>query len=171
MHKKRLRPTSWERNRPRLPVAILVATEQPEAERSLKIDGSCYCGAVRFEAEASPDAAVICHCSDCQRFSGSAFRISIGVSKESFKLLAGVPKTFIKTAASGSRRIQAFCADCGTALYATAVEGHGTNFYNIRAGTVSQRSAFRPTKQIWVDSSVNWLKEIDTFKAWPGEIR
>lgn len=40
----------------------------------MKIDGRCHCGYITFEAEADPDKAGICHCTDCQSLSGSAFR-------------------------------------------------------------------------------------------------
>ena len=40
----------------------------------MKIDGSCHCGRIRYEAEVDPAKVVICHCTDCQTLSGSAFR-------------------------------------------------------------------------------------------------
>jgi hypothetical protein len=40
----------------------------------MKIDGHCHCGEITFEAEVDPDALNICHCTDCQTLSGSAFR-------------------------------------------------------------------------------------------------
>jgi hypothetical protein len=112
----------------------------------MKVDGSCYCGEIRFEAEAEVDSASICHCTDYQRFSGAAFRISVAVPIDKFRIFQGIPREYIKTAASGARRIQAFCGECGTALYATALENAKT--FNIRAGTLSQREMFVPAKQI-----------------------
>lgn len=40
----------------------------------MKIDGACHCGDIRFEAEVDPGKVLICHCSDCQTLSGSAYR-------------------------------------------------------------------------------------------------
>ncbi len=44
----------------------------------MKIDGHCYCGEITFEAEVDPNGLNICHCTDCQTLSGSAFRINPG---------------------------------------------------------------------------------------------
>jgi hypothetical protein len=64
----------------------------------MKIDGHCHCGEVVFEAEVDPGAVNICHCTDCQTLSGSAFRVNIPAPAEHFVLLSGTPKTYIKTA-------------------------------------------------------------------------
>src|ERR1043166_1654207 len=51
----------------------------------MKIDGGCHCGFITYEAEADPEKVSICHCTDCQRLSGSAFRASIPAPSDSFK--------------------------------------------------------------------------------------
>ena len=84
----------------------------------MKIDGGCHCGQISYEAEIDPDTVGLCHCTDCQTFSGSAFRIGVPAAEGSFEITRGAPKTYIKTAESGGKRIQAFCAECGTALAA-----------------------------------------------------
>ena len=124
----------------------------------MKVDGSCYCGSIAFEAEVDPAKTSICYCTDCQRLSGTAYRVSANAAGDCFQITRGKPKEFVKVAASGSRRIQAFCADCGTALYATAVEGDRS--YNIRIGTLSQRAQLVPVKQIWCDSALPWLEKM-----------
>ena len=43
----------------------------------MKIDGQCSCGAIKIEGEADPERTQICHCTDCQTSTGTAFRISI----------------------------------------------------------------------------------------------
>src|SRR5262245_3235990 len=103
----------------------------------MKIDGGCHCGKIRYEAEIDPGKVTICHCTDCQTLSGSAFRTVVPAPKEGFRLLAGKPKVYIKTADSGNKRVQAFCADCGSPIYSSAVEDPPV--YSIRLGTASQR--------------------------------
>ena len=44
----------------------------------MKIDGGCLCGAVRYSGEAEPLFAGVCHCRDCQKFTGSAFGAMVG---------------------------------------------------------------------------------------------
>ena len=87
----------------------------------MKVDGHCHCGEITFEAEVDPDAVNICHCTDCQTLSGTAFRINIPAPAEHFVLLSGTPKRYIKTAESGNKRLHAFCGNCGTPIYACAV--------------------------------------------------
>jgi hypothetical protein len=95
----------------------------------MKIDGSCHCGEITFEADVDPDALHICHCTDCQTLSGSAFRANIPAPAEHFVLLSGTPKTYIKTAESGNKRLHAFCGTCGTPIYSSAVEIHRAMAY------------------------------------------
>jgi hypothetical protein len=122
----------------------------------MKIDGGCHCGFVTYEAEADPDKVSICHCTDCQRLSGSAFRTSIPAQDSNFKLLSGQPTEYIKIGDSGAKRVQGFCAKCGSPIYATA-PGAGPKVYNIRVGTVRQRDQLAPKRQIWMRSKQGWL--------------
>src|SRR5712664_1918964 len=87
----------------------------------MKIEGCCHCGKISYEAEINPDYVIICHCTDCQTISGSPYRVTVPVKTENFKL-RGQPKTYVKTAASGNKRVLAFCADCGSAIYSTSLE-------------------------------------------------
>jgi hypothetical protein len=86
----------------------------------MKIDGGCHCGYITYAAEADPERTTICHCTDCQRLSGSAFRVVVRVPGDTFKVTAGEPTIYVKTAESGARRVQGFCPRCGTPIYSTA---------------------------------------------------
>ena len=130
----------------------------------MKIDGGCHCGYITYEADADPDKTSICHCTDCQTLTGTAFRVSIPAPDSSFKILSGEPKAYVKTAESGAKRVQAFCPRCGSPIYATA-PGDGPKVYNIRVGTVRQRDQLAPKKQIWSRSQQHWLADIP---ALPG---
>ena len=136
----------------------------------MKIDGHCHCGEITFEAEVDPDALNICHCTDCQTLSGTAFRVNIPASAEHFVLLSGTPKTYIKTAESGNRRLHAFCGNCGTPIYACAVDNPQS--YGLRIGAITQRAAFSPKRQGWRRSALHWVDALAavpaTEKGWPG---
>ncbi len=123
----------------------------------MKVDGGCHCGAIRFEAEIDPETVGICHCTDCQRLSGSAYRVSVPAPRATFKLL-GAPRTYVKTADSGNKRVHAFCGDCGTPIYACAINDPPT--YSLRVGNISQRAALKPKRQIWCRSSLPWSMDI-----------
>jgi hypothetical protein len=128
----------------------------------MKIDGGCHCGNITYVAEIDPDTVGICHCTDCQTLSGTAFRTSVPAAKEAFNLLTGQPKIYVKTAESGAKRAQAFCPECGTPIYAAAASD--PQVFNIRVGTVRQRAELRPTAQGWCRSALNWVNDLQSIK-------
>jgi hypothetical protein len=126
----------------------------------MKIDGACHCGAIAIEAEADPDKVQICHCTDCQSSTGTAFRISVPVAGATFKL-TGQPTVYIKTtAASGKPRAQAFCGRCSSPIYSTTVGDGVQPSYMIRVGILRQRDQLMPSKQIWWRSARPWVTEL-----------
>ncbi len=129
----------------------------------MKVDGSCSCGAIKVEGEADPARVQICHCTDCQTGTGSAFRVSIAVPGASFKM-TGQPKIYIKTAAdSGKPRAQAFCGTCGSPIYSTTVGEGQQASYNLRVGILRQRDQLSPRRQQWWRSARPWVTTLDTL--------
>ncbi len=126
----------------------------------MRIDGSCHCGFIKIEGEADPEKTQICHCTDCQTGTGSAFRISIPVPGASFKM-TGRPTTYVKTTAdSGVPRVQAFCPKCGSPIYSTT-QGEGVQpSYTVRVGILSQRDQLAPRRQQWFRSARPWVTEL-----------
>jgi hypothetical protein len=100
---------------------------------------------------------------DCQRLSGSAFRTVVRVAGDTFKIIAGDPTIYVKTAESGARRVQGFCPRCGTPIYSTA-EGDEPKLYSIRVGTVRQRAALVPKVQIWTRSQLRWVTDLASVR-------
>ena len=120
----------------------------------MKVDGACHCGGITFEAEIDPEKVTICHCTDCQTLSGAPFRASVPVAADQFKVLSGEPARYVKVADSGNKRVQGFCPNCGTPVYATALEN--PTLYMLRLGAVRQREDLVPKRQIWTDSQQAW---------------
>jgi len=120
----------------------------------MNISGQCHCGAISFTALVDPGKALVCHCSDCQQFSGGPFRAVLPTPVAQVQL-KGQPKHYVKLAASGNRRAQAFCAECGTQLYATEADTPKT--LNLRLGCVNERAQLPPQVQIWCQSAMPWL--------------
>lgn len=125
----------------------------------MKVHGSCHCGAIRFEADADPQKTGMCHCTDCQSLTGSAFSLFLQVPKEQFRLTSGEPKIYVKTAESGNRRAQAFCPNCGTRLWASADE-KDPPIFNLRMGAIRERSELPPRMQVWCRSALPWINDI-----------
>jgi hypothetical protein len=126
----------------------------------MKIDGACACGAIRIEGEADPEKTQICHCTDCQTGTASAFRVSIPVPGATFKM-TGTPTVYVKrTAESGNPRVQTFCPTCGTPIYSTTL-GEGVQpSYTVRVGLLRQRDQFIPRRQNWFRSAQSWVTNI-----------
>lgn len=120
----------------------------------MHITGRCHCGSISFTAEIDPAQVVLCHCSDCQVLSGAPFRAIVSAPMASF-VLCGSPETCLRTAASGNRRAQVFCPDCGAPLFARAAEHPSTVV--IRLGCVDQRALLKPSRQVWQHSAMPWL--------------
>jgi hypothetical protein len=127
----------------------------------MKIDGRCHCGNITFEAEVDPATVVICHCTDCQTLSGSAFRTVVPTKEGSFRLLSGTPKVYVKTGESGNKREQTFCPDCGSPIYSGPL-GDGAKVVSLRVGTIRQRDQMVPTDQYWFRSAQAWLSALPT---------
>jgi hypothetical protein len=130
----------------------------------MRVDGSCHCGQVTFQAEVDPENVLVCHCTDCQTLSGTAFRVVVYAEPGTFKLLTGQPKTYVKTAESGNRRVQGFCGNCGTSLYAHALAGEPhirPPIVGLRIGALRQRAELAPKVQHWTRSRLPWVPKID----------
>jgi hypothetical protein len=124
----------------------------------MRIDGGCHCGFITYQGEADPTKAGICHCTDCQALTGTAYRVSVPVDGATFKL-SGTPTVYVKTADSGNKREQAFCPRCGSPIYA-ASPGPEPRTYSIRLGTVRQRRELAPKLQIWTQSKLDWVDDL-----------
>lgn len=134
---------------------------------SMRVHGHCHCGAVRYEADVDPARTAICHCTDCQQLTGSAYRVSVSAQDGSFRLLAGQPRIYIKRGDQGTRRAQAFCADCGSPLYtydADRPEGIG-----LRVGCIDERQALVPRRQKWCRSALGWTQSLSGLPGVDGE--
>jgi len=130
----------------------------------MKIDGGCHCGFITYEAEIDPEKVIVCHCTDCQTLSGTAYRTVVFVDDSAFKLLSGELKTYVKTADSGARRAQRFCPECGSHILAAPAE-EGPATYGLRVGTIRQRRALNPSAQYWCRSKLGWVNDLGSLKA------
>ena len=128
----------------------------------MQVHGVCHCGSIEYEAQVEPAQVGLCHCTDCQTLSGSAFTIFAPVPKQAFKLTKGRPRIYVKTAESGARRAQAFCADCGTRIYASAELD--PQRLNLRVGAMRERAQLRPRVQLWCRSAFPWVMSLGSVE-------
>lgn len=132
----------------------------------MKIEGGCHCGAIAYTAEVDPKDVIVCHCTDCQTLSGSAFRTVAFARKSSFALTKGEPRIYVKRADSGRDREQTFCPACGTPIYSSPVAADlgADPFIGIRAGSIKQRAELPPQAQAWCGSAQPWIGGIAGLK-------
>ena len=130
----------------------------------MKVQGSCHCGQITYEAEVDPDTVRLCNCTDCQMLTGTGFRVSVLAPKATFRLLTGQPKVYVKTADSGTRRRHAFCGDCGTPVHSSA-DSDDPRTYSLRVGCLDKRAQLPPKKRLWCRSALAWAQDISAVPA------
>ena len=129
----------------------------------MHIDGQCHCGSIAYEADIDASRVFICHCEDCQNFSGSAFRVRIIMPSAKFKITSGTPRTYTKIAASGAERVMHFCGNCGTHIYGSASDGAST-MVSLSAGTTRQKASLTPVAQVWCQSRLPWVTDLENIR-------
>lgn len=103
--------------------------------------GGCACGRVRYEADGEPLFAVLCHCRDCQRASGTGHVPVMGVGRAGFRV-RGEPRSFTARGGSGKAAIRHFCPDCGSLLFGTPEVA--ADVVTIYVGSLDDPSRFAP---------------------------
>jgi hypothetical protein len=92
----------------------------------MEIDGQCHCGRVTYRAEIDPAKVSICHCTDCQNLTGSAYRVTVICSAEQIRMTGAPAKIYAKTGDNGRTRFQHFCEGCGSPLFTSGKGGRTT---------------------------------------------
>ncbi len=121
----------------------------------IDVNGTCHCGKIKINARVKKSKIRACHCTDCQKFSGAPLR-AIAIASHDKISIKGTPTEYVKIGDSGNKRIQAFCPDCGTQLFATNMD---KTSFNIRTGFLDQRSDLEPNQHVFTTSSMTWFKK------------
>ena len=122
------------------------------AEANLPLTGGCNCGAVRFEVTEPFVAAVYCHCTRCQRRTGTAASANGRTVPGSFRIVAGEDRLRSWKPETGAEKF--FCGDCGSALFsATAGDPPGVG---VRLGAVDGDPGIRPSAHQYVAYAAAW---------------
>lgn len=129
------------------------------------LTGGCLCGRVRYEYTGKPEGATYCHCPDCRRTTGGAFNIGVRMRTAGLKIVSGCVKGYTKTASSGNLITREFCPECGSPLF-TRSPAH-PQFVYVKAGSIDDPAAVKPTHQIWTDLAVPWAYIPDNLPKFP----
>lgn len=142
-----------------------------------KLEGRCTCGAVRYRLESAPMFVHCCHCTECQRQTGSAFVINAMIETDRVTLLAGEPKAVDTPTESGNPLDIYYCETCRTALWSDYSRRGALRF--VRVGTLDDPAALAPDVHIFTRSKQPWVglpPETPAFEVyydrdalWPAE--
>ena len=132
--------------------------------------GGCQCGAVRYELMGEAMAPIICHCTECQKQTSSAFGMTLPVAKRDFRLLSGALKEWRRMADSGRELACYFCPECGSRVYHSS--SLGPDYWHLKPGTLDDTSWLAPAAQVWTDSAQPWLElaDLESFPRQPPDI-
>lgn len=130
------------------------------------LSGRCLCGAVAYALPDDLAYAGYCHCSDCRRFSGSAFSAFGGIDAARFTITRGADRItrYVKTADT----VLGFCSMCGSSLFATKPS---TAMVHLRLGTLDSTPSLTPQTHSFVGSKAEWylicdgLPQFDSSRA------
>lgn len=120
-----------------------------------KIEGSCLCGAVQYVSAAEPVLTALCHCTHCQKQSGGAFSVNVGIPKGSLTFTAGKPQVFHDTGSSGQPVYRHFCGTCGSPIFSDVVATAQLDW--LKAGTLNDTSWIQPALNLWCESAQSWV--------------
>ncbi|MDO8768901.1 MAG: GFA family protein [Burkholderiaceae bacterium] len=147
------------------------------SQATFPLQGGCTCGEVRYEMTTAPLFVHCCHCTWCQRESGSAFALNALIEADRVRLLTGEPEVVNTPSNSGKGQKISRCPTCRVAVWSN-YGGHETVRF-IRVGTLDDPNAMPPdihiftsTKQSWVilDPATPAVAEYySSSKLWPAE--
>lgn len=138
----------------------------------LPLCGGCQCGHLRYEVRAEPLSVYVCHCTECQRQSGSAFGMSVIVPRPALVFTSGEPRRWSRTTERGNVLDGDFCATCGTrvAHYPRINERVAI----LKPGTLDDTQWLIPVGHIWTRSAQPWVRipeDSVTFEEHPDVAR
>jgi hypothetical protein len=122
-----------------------------------ELQGRCGCGAVSYAVADQFEYSLICHCTDCQRATGSAFKPFAGIQAAHFKITQGAERIKRHGDAAGH---DARCGDCGSLLYSLVRDGA---YVRVTLGTLMGEPAMPPRAHIFIRSKAAWLVIGDTL--------
>ena len=125
-------------------------------DKAMPITGGCLCGAVRYESSEPPIRTTICHCRMCQKSTGSAFMVAVGLSQTALRFTKGEPKLY----RSSPIKDKGFCANCGSLLfdqYLTPTGNSDPDMIWAQVGTLDHPETVSIGSHTGVESQLPWV--------------
>jgi hypothetical protein len=126
--------------------------------------GECFCRAVGYAVMDEFSYALNCHCSNCRRTTGAAFKPFAGIARDQFSVTRGEDDLMIHGDAAGH---DAHCRKCGSLLYSVV---RGGAFAHVAMGTLVDDPSIRPTAHIFVSSKASWFSITDDLPQYAEHV-
>jgi hypothetical protein len=126
-----------------------------------KIEGSCLCGSIKFTCSSEPLFSALCHCSACQKSTGSAFSVVVGAKKADLVITGNTLRNYDCIGDSGNPLSRHFCSNCGTTLFGEMISRPDVTF--VKAGTLDDASWVKPQMNAYWRDHCSWISEIDSL--------
>jgi hypothetical protein len=117
--------------------------------------GRCFCGSVEYRVRDEFLYAMNCHCSNCRRTTGSAFKPFAGIERDKLAVTRGGNRLLVHGAPDGN---DTHCRQCGSLLYSVVRDGA---FVHVAMGTLVDDPGIRPSRHIFVGSKAPWFTITD----------
>ena len=134
-----------------------------------RLTGQCLCGNVRYLVNDRFEYAMNCHCSQCRRATGSAFKPIAGIARDNLSISSGVDRRLIfGDAVTPGAAHDVHCRDCGSLLYSVVRDGH---YAHVTMGTLTDAPTISPSMHIFVGSKAAWFEitdDLPQFDGFPG---
>ena len=141
----------------------MVTTTHSQNPRILR--GRCYCGSMQYEVADEFEYAANCHCSDCRRATGSAFKPFAGIAREKLRVVEGYESTLIFGDVAANHDVH--CGVCGSFMF--SVLNQGTRLH-LTLGTLEDAPSIRPTAHIFVGDKAPWYQITDLLPQYEGHV-
>lgn len=119
-------------------------------------EGGCLCGAVRYRTRGEPALAQACHCTFCQRRTGSAFALVVAFGEDQVEVTGATLAEYEHRSDESQRWLRChFCSRCGTTVFLTLERNPGIRA--IQGGTFDDPHWYRIARHIWTRSAHDWI--------------
>lgn len=117
--------------------------------------GKCLCGQIEYAVQDEFLYALNCHCSNCRRATGSAFKPFAGIERSKLKLASSASELSIYGSEANH---DAHCSKCRSLLYSVVRDG---GYVHVAMGTLVDTPSIRPSAHIFVGSKAPWFTITD----------
>jgi len=131
----------------------------------MQLKGGCLCGAVTFNLQGDASSFYVCHCSRCQKSTGSAYASNLFVRNAKLAWDKGKDKC-VDYQHAGTRFGKRFCTHCASPL--PRVIDEKNNVIQLPAGSLDGDQDFEPTAHIFTEDKKCWEDKLSQTKQWPG---